>query len=166
MQIRLNMQTRLGLSETDTEYTYTYDITEEITASRHIMRDSKYFQQQSLTTLSNKPLDCNILQFAEPAQQNKDLHYTHVATHKLSSRIKHTPIFIFEEHRQKHTKISNKTIAEICSYRQTQLEHMKSETLNKKWKKLKTAKKAVLLKFLKELNEMQLAENQSESDMD
>lgn len=34
-QIRLNMQTHLGLSETDTEYTYTYDITEEITAYRH-----------------------------------------------------------------------------------------------------------------------------------
>lgn len=43
---------------------------------------------------------------------------------------------------------------------------MKSETLTKKWKKLKTAKKAVLLEFLKELNEMQLAESQSESDMD
>lgn len=98
------MQTHLGLSETDTEYTYTYDITEEITAYRHIIRDRKYLQQQSLTTLSNKPLDSKILQFAEHAQQNKDSHYTHVATHKLSTRIKHTPIFIFEEHRQKTQK--------------------------------------------------------------
>lgn len=32
--------------------------------------------------------------------------------------------------------------------------------------KIENAKKAVLLEFLKELNEMQLAESQSESDMD
>lgn len=160
------MQTHLGLSETDTEYTYTYDITEEITAYRHIIRDRKYLQQQTLTTLSNKPLDSKILQFAEHAQQNKESHYTHVATHKLSTRIKHTPIFIFEEHRQKYTNISNKTKSEICTHIQTQLEHMKSDTLNHKWKKLKTAKKAVWLEFLKELNEMQLADSQSDSDMD
>lgn len=41
-QIRLNMQTHSGLLETDTEYTYTYDITEEITAYRLIIRDRKY----------------------------------------------------------------------------------------------------------------------------
>lgn len=98
------MQTHSGLSETDTEYTYTYDISEEITAYRLIIRDRKYLQQQSLVTLSNKPLDSYILEFAEHAQQNKDSHYTHVATHKLSTRIKHTPIFIFEEHKQKTQK--------------------------------------------------------------
>lgn len=91
------MHSHLGLSETDTEYTYTYDITEEITAYRHIIRDRKYLQQQSLTILiSNKPIDSKVLQFAKHVPQNKGSHYTHVATHKLSSRIKHTPIFIFE----------------------------------------------------------------------
>ena len=59
-QIRINMQTHYGLQEKDTEYTYTYDITEEITAFRHIIRDRKYLQHHSLTTLSNKPLDSNI----------------------------------------------------------------------------------------------------------
>lgn len=38
LQIRLNMQTHLELSETDTEYTYTNDITKEITAYRQIIR--------------------------------------------------------------------------------------------------------------------------------
>lgn len=54
----------------------------------------------------------------------------------------------------------------MCTHIQTQLEHMKSDTLNHKWKKLKTAKKAVWLECLKELNEMQLADSQSDSDMD
>lgn len=80
-QIRLNMQTHSGLSETDTGYTYTYDISEEITAYRLIIRDRKYLQQQSLATLSNKPLDSNILEFAEHAQQNKDSHYTRIRIH-------------------------------------------------------------------------------------
>lgn len=81
--IRLNMQTHSGLSETDTEYTYTYDISEEITAYRLIIWDRKYLQQQSLVTLSNKPLDSYILEFAEHAQQNKDSHYTRIRIHSI-----------------------------------------------------------------------------------
>ena len=115
-QIRINMQTHYGLQEKDTEYTYTYDITEEITAFRHIIRDLKYLQHHSLTTLSNKPLDSNILHFPEHAQNNKESHYTHITTNKLSSRLKHTPIFIFYEQREKHMNIANKTKAEISTH--------------------------------------------------
>lgn len=74
-QIRINMQTHYGLQEKDTEYTYTYDITEEITAFRHIIRDLKYLQHHSLTTLSNKPLDSYILHFSEhKITRNRIIH--------------------------------------------------------------------------------------------
>lgn len=49
---------------------------------------------------SYKPTDSKLLQVTENAQQIKDLHYSHITTHKLSSRHKHTPIFILKEHRQ------------------------------------------------------------------
>ncbi|XP_062590246.1 uncharacterized protein LOC134251841 [Saccostrea cucullata] len=147
-EIRLNMQTIMGLTEKDTEYTYAYDITEEITAFRQIIRESKYLQKQSLTTLSNKPLDSAFLHFSEHAQENKDSHYTHIQTHPLSSRLKHTPIFIFQEHREKHTNIANKTKAEISTHIETQLDTLNSHTLSQKWKKVKN------LNFLK--NSMKL----------
>ncbi|XP_062590244.1 uncharacterized protein LOC134251839 [Saccostrea cucullata] len=165
-EIRLNMQTIMGLTDKDSEYTYAYDISEEISAFRHIIRERKYLQKQSLTTLSNKPLDSAFLHFAEHAQENKDSHYTHIQTHALSSRLKHTPIFIFQEHREKHTNIANKTKAEISTHIETQLDTLKSHTLSQKWKKVKNLKKSVLLEFLKELNEIKDAESQSESDVE
>ena len=87
-------------------------------------------------------------------------HYTHLTTNKLSSRQKHTPIFIFNEHREKHTNIANKTNTHI----QAQLDNLQSETLDNKWKKVKVMKKFVILDFLRELNEINEGDSQSEND--
>ena len=76
------------------------------------------------------------MHFSEHAQ-NKESHYTHITTNKLSSTLKHTPIFIFNKHREKHTNIANKTKAEISTHIQAQLDNLQSETLENKWKKVK-----------------------------
>lgn len=55
---------------------YTSDITDEITSFRTFIRQKKYFQQTTLTTLSNKHTDSKLLQFSEHAQQNK-VYITH-----------------------------------------------------------------------------------------
>lgn len=138
---------------------YTSDITEEIKSFRTFIRQKQYFQQTTFTTLSTKPTDSKLLQFSEHAQQNKDLHYSHITTHKLSSRQKLTPIFILREHRQKHSDImiANKKKADIILHIQTRLKDMDSNTLFEKWKKIKTMKKSVLLEF-------ELKAGQSESE--
>lgn len=132
-KIKSNLQTVLSLTEKDTDYMYTSDITDKITSFRTLIRQKQHFKQTTLTTLSNKPTDSKLLQFSEHAQQNKDIHYSHITTHKLSSRQKLTPIFILEEHRQKHSDIANKTKADFILHIQTRLND--SNTLFEKWKK-------------------------------
>ena len=105
MQIREKMQANLGMPDKDSDYTYAYDITEEISSFRH----SNYIQQTTFTALSKKPTDTELLQFSTQARHNKHLHYSHIITHKLSSKQKYIPIFILTEHRQKHADIANKT---------------------------------------------------------
>ncbi|XP_061166701.1 uncharacterized protein LOC133181816 isoform X2 [Saccostrea echinata] len=163
-EIRQNMQGKLGMSEKDSNYNYTYDLTEEIASFRKIIRKSGYFQQTTLTTLSNKPTDSALSQFSTQCTHNKQLHYTHITTNKLSSRQKYTPIFILQEHRHKHTDISNKTKTEIISHIQTLIDDLGSDVLNKKWTKIKKSKKATILQFLKEINEIREGQNESESD--
>ena len=95
MQIRREkMQANLGMPVKDSDYTYAYDITEEISALRHSIRHGYYLQQTTFTTFSKKLTDTELLQFSTQARHNKHLNYSHIITHKLSSRQKNTPIFI------------------------------------------------------------------------
>lgn len=118
---------------------YTSDITDEITSFRTFIRQKKYFQQTTLTTLSNKHTDSKLLQFSEHAQQNKYLHYSHITTNKLSDK------YILQEHRQKHFDKA-KTKANIIL-------HIQTHCL-KNGKKIKTLKKSVLLEFVREIEEL------------
>ena len=52
MQIREKMQANLGMPDKGSDYTYTYDITEEILSFRQIIRHRYCLQQSTITTLS------------------------------------------------------------------------------------------------------------------
>lgn len=157
-----NLQTVLSLTE-KTQITCTHQAsrTYEITSFRTLIRQKQYFQQTTLTTLSNKPTNSKLFQYSEHAQQIKYLHCSHITTNKLSPRQKRTPIFILQN-RQKHSDIANKTKADIILNIQTQLNDMDLNTLFEKLEKIKTVKKSVLLVFVREIYE--LKEDQSESE--
>ena len=65
------MQANLGMPDHDSDYTYAYHITEEISSFRQSIRHSNYIQKSTLTTLSNKHTDTELLQFSTQAQHNK-----------------------------------------------------------------------------------------------
>ena len=72
----------------------------------------------------------------------------------LQERKKITPVFILEEERAKFFDIGNKTKAEITKVISEKLVEIDDEILNKKFKKIKSKPKQVLLDFLNELLNM------------
>ena len=98
------MQANLDMPDKDSDYTYAYDITEEISASRHSIRHGYYLQQTTFTTFSKKLTDTELLQFSTQARHNKDLNYSHIITHKLSSRQKKQHQFSLKQKRDRNTQ--------------------------------------------------------------
>ena len=64
------MQANLGMPDKGSDCTYTYDITEEISSFRRIIRHRYCLQQSTITTLSKKPTDTELFQFSTQAQHN------------------------------------------------------------------------------------------------
>lgn len=145
------------MTESDDEYQFAYDISNEIACFRRRIRSSGYFKNpytsKKHTSLSGNPLDNGLLQLIDYCNTNKNL-YMEDLSNKNKDKLKLIPIFVTPEQRKKYCDITNIPKSDLVQIVDGIVRKLKDHILDKNWKSIKVKSKAVILQFKSEIEEL------------
>ncbi|XP_062618577.1 uncharacterized protein LOC134280164 [Saccostrea cucullata] len=160
-KIRQNLYSIFNIEEVEEDLYHT-NLEKEIKNWRINIRDCEYFstpfQKRPPSNLSGRNLDPDLANFSTKCKNNLILFLKECAKSNSVQLCKFLePIFILSEDRKSYNNIENKTKVEIINAVQSEMQKLKeldfdmADEKSKEWAKIKTEKKAMLLKFYKEL---------------
>ncbi|XP_062621416.1 uncharacterized protein LOC134283013 [Saccostrea cucullata] len=165
-KINSNIKQQLGVKDATEDSIYHTDLKNEIFQWRAELRESEYLisphEAKDHTSLSNKPLDHELVHFSQKCKNNRLFYFQETSNqNSFKPSISLQPIFFTSIDRTNFNSIENKTKTEISAKIEEQLEDLldldydAGEQNRLKWiKEIKTGTKKLYVQFYKELLEL------------